>query len=105
MSVVEPGPASMPEGEIGLPEFPVGLRGYDRQQVDVFLKDLSVRLTAERRRADQAERAVAQMRAELAGPRNQAPPPSEHLGAEAGRGLGPAGGAPQRDAPEAGGAA
>ncbi|HEY7199530.1 MAG TPA: DivIVA domain-containing protein [Candidatus Dormibacteraeota bacterium] len=91
MSVVEQGTASMPEGEIGLPEFPIGLRGYDRQQVDVFLKDLSVRLTAERRRAEQAERAAAQMRAELAGMRNQPPPSFEHLGSEAARVLEQAG--------------
>src|SRR5215471_3990721 len=91
MSVVEQGTPSMPEGEIGLPEFPIGLRGYDRQQVDVFLKDLSVRLTAERRRAEQAERAAAQMRAELAGLRNQPPPSFEHLGSEAARVLEQAG--------------
>ena len=85
MSVVEQGPMSNQDAEVGLPEFPVALRGYDRQQVDAFLKDLSIRVTAERRRAEQAERAAAQMRAELAGLRNQPPPSFEHLGAEAGR--------------------
>src|SRR2546423_4216812 len=92
MSVVEQGAASNPEAEIGIPELPVGLRGYDRQQVDMFLKDLSIRVTAERRRAEQAERAAVQMRAELAGLRNQPPPSFEHLGAEAGRVLEQAGG-------------
>jgi cell division septum initiation protein DivIVA len=85
MSVVQHGVASRPEADFEVPEFPVGLRGYDRQQVDVFLKDLTVRVSAERRRAEQAERAAAQMRAELAGLRNQPPPSFEHLGAEAAR--------------------
>jgi cell division septum initiation protein DivIVA len=91
MSVVEQGSASNLDAEIAVPEFPVALRGYDRQQVDTFLKDLSIRLTAERRRAEQAERAAAQMRAEVAGLRNQPPPSFEHLGAEAGRVLESAG--------------
>lgn len=91
MSVVEQGAAARPEADFEVPEFPIALRGYDRQQVDVFLKDLTVRVTAERRRAEQAERAAAQMRAELAVLRNQAPPSFEHLGAEAGRVLEQAG--------------
>ncbi|HEY4028057.1 MAG TPA: DivIVA domain-containing protein [Candidatus Dormibacteraeota bacterium] len=91
MSLVEHGPASSLDAEIRIPEFPVALRGYERQQVDTFLKDLSIRVTAERRRAEQAERGAAQMRAELAGLRNQAPPSFEHLGAEAGRVLEQAG--------------
>jgi cell division septum initiation protein DivIVA len=86
MSVVEQGGGSKPDGEMGVPEFPIGLRGYDRQQVDVFVNDLTIRLASERLRADQAERAVAQMRAEVAGLRDQQAPPSfEHLGAEAAR--------------------
>lgn len=91
MSVVEQGSASRADLEVGVPEFPVALRGYDRQQVDAFLQDLTVRLTAERRRAEQSERIVAQMRAEIAGLRNQPPPSFEHLGAEAGRVLAQAG--------------
>jgi cell division septum initiation protein DivIVA len=91
MSAVEQGSASNLDAEIAVPEFPVALRGYDRQQVDTFLRDLSIRLTAERRRAEQADRAGAQMRAELAGLRNQPPPSFEHLGAEAGRVLEAAG--------------
>jgi cell division septum initiation protein DivIVA len=91
MSVVEQGSASMADAEIGIPEFPVALRGYERQQVDIFVKDLSIRVTAERRRAEQAERAGAQMRAELATLRNQPPPSFEHLGSEAARVLEQAG--------------
>ena len=93
MSVVEKGSASHADLEIGVPEFPVALRGYDRTQVDAFVQDLTVRLTAERRRAEQSERAVAQMRTELAGMRDQPPPSFEHLGAEAGRVLASAGNA------------
>lgn len=85
MSVVEQGAGSRPQGDVGMPEFPSALRGYDRQQVDVFINDLSIRLTSERLRADQAERAAAQLRAELAGLRDLAQPTFEHLGAEAAR--------------------
>jgi DivIVA domain-containing protein len=91
MSVVEQGAASKKDVEIGVPEFPVAIRGYDRTQVDAFLHDLSVRVTAERRRAEQAERTVAQLQAELAGMHHQAPLSFEHLGAEAGRVLEQAG--------------
>ena len=92
MSVVEQGSVTPSDLEIGVPEFPVAIRGYDRQQVDAFVQDLTVRLTAERRRADMSERAVSQLRAELANMRdNQAPPSFEHLGIEAGRVLAQAG--------------
>jgi DivIVA domain-containing protein len=91
MSVVEHGAGPRPDVEVGVPEFPISMRGYDRQQVDVFVQDLSVRLTAERRRAAEAERAAAQLRAEVATLRNQPPPSFEHLGAEAGRVLQAAG--------------
>jgi DivIVA domain-containing protein len=92
MSVVEQGSTTPSDLEIGVPEFPVALRGYDRQQVDAFVQDLTVRLTAERRRAEQADRGVAQLRAELATVReSQGPPTFEQLGAEAGRVLSQAG--------------
>jgi cell division septum initiation protein DivIVA len=85
MSLVEQGAASRSDAEVSVPEFPVGMRGYDRQQVDVFVRDLTIRLTAERRRAEQAERQGAQLRAEVASLRNQPAPSFEHLGAEAAR--------------------
>jgi len=92
MSVVEQGTVSPSDLEIGTPEFPVALRGYDRQQVDAFIHDLTVRLTSARRRAEQAERLAAQVRMELAAVRdNQGPPSFEHLGIEAGRVLAQAG--------------
>jgi DivIVA domain-containing protein len=92
MSVVEQGSTTPSDLEIGVPEFPVALRGYDRQQVDAFVQDLTVRLTAERRRAEQADRSATQMRSELASLReSQGPPTFEQLGAEAGRVLAQAG--------------
>jgi DivIVA domain-containing protein len=92
MSVVEQGSPTSSDLEIGVPEFPVGIRGYDRQQVDAFVQDLTVRLTAERRRAEQSDRMVNQLRMEVANLRdNQAPPSFEHLGIEAGRVLAQAG--------------
>lgn len=92
MSVVEQGGVSRSDLEIGVPEFPTALRGYDRQQVDAFVQDLTVRLTAERRRAEQSERVALQLRAEITTLRdNQGPPSFEHLGAEAGRVLAQAG--------------
>jgi cell division septum initiation protein DivIVA len=91
MSAVEPGTTSRSEAEISVPEFPAGIRGYDRQQVDIFVRDLAVRLTAERRRAEHADRTAAQLRAEVASLRNQPPPSFEHLGAEAARVLEQAG--------------
>jgi cell division septum initiation protein DivIVA len=92
MSVVEQGSTPPSDLEIGVPEFPVALRGYDRQQVDAFVQDLTIRLTAERRRAEQSERAVAQLRTEVVALREaQGPPSFEQLGAEAGRVLASAG--------------
>jgi cell division septum initiation protein DivIVA len=91
MSAVEQGAVSRSEVQIDIPEFPVGMRGYDRQQVDIFVRDLLVRLTAERRRVEHSDRTAAQMRAELASLRNQPPPSFEHLGSEAARVLEQAG--------------
>jgi len=92
MSVVEQGSTPPTDLEIGIPEFPVALRGYDRQQVDAFVQDLTVRLTAERRRAELSERSAAGLRNEVATLREAQEPPSfEQLGAEAGRVLAQAG--------------
>lgn len=91
MSVLEPGPASQSDATVDQPEFPVVLRGYDRQQVHTFIQVLSARIANERRRAEQAERAMAQMRLEVAAVRDQPPPSFEHLGAEAAKVLEQAG--------------
>ena len=75
MSVFEPhGTAGVVE-EIGIdpPEFPVVVRGYDRQRVNAYLQSMVSRLAAEHDRAVQAEQAAT----------NNQPPTFEHLGAEA----------------------
>jgi cell division septum initiation protein DivIVA len=75
MSVLEPHGTAGSAAEIGidLPDFPVVVRGYDRQRVNAYLQDMVSRLAAERDRAAQAEQEAA----------NKQPPTFEHLGAEA----------------------
>ena len=75
MSVSEPHTtAAFATGiEIDPPDFPMVVRGYDRQRVNAYLRDLVSRLAAEHDRATQAEQAAA----------NDQPPTFEHLGAEA----------------------
>jgi vacuolar-type H+-ATPase subunit H len=75
MRVFEPhGTAGVIE-EIGIdpPQFPVVVRGYDRQRVNAYLQSMVSRLAAEHDRAVQAEQAAT----------NNQPPTFEHLGAEA----------------------
>jgi len=91
MSALEPATASESNARVKLPNFPVVMRGYDRQQVQAFFQDLASRLAAERRRADETERALAQMRLEVAAAHNQPPPSFEHLGSEAAKVLEQAG--------------
>jgi DivIVA domain-containing protein len=90
MSAFEPDTMPTKEARINLPGFQVALRGYDRPQVDAFVQELARRLSAERLRAEQAERAVAQMQFE-ASTKHQSPPSFEHLGSEAARVLEQAG--------------
>jgi cell division septum initiation protein DivIVA len=59
--------------EIDPPDFPVVVRGYDRQRVNDYLQSVVARLAAEHDRAAKAEQAAA----------NNQPPTFEHLGAEA----------------------
>lgn len=91
MSVIEPAPTSANDGAADQAEFPVALRGYDKQRVDVFVKELKGRLEAERRRVEQADRVMTQLRQELSAARNPAPPSFEHLGLEAAKVLEQAG--------------
>jgi len=65
------GPAA---GEIDPPDFPVVVRGYDRQRVNAYLETIVSRLAAERDRTAQAEQAAAA---------KDQPPTFEHLGTEA----------------------
>lgn len=85
MSALEPGSASEPVDPVGQPTFPVVMRGYDRRQVQAFIESLSARLASESQRADQMERAIAQMRLEVAALKHQPPPSYDHLGAGAAR--------------------
>ena len=75
MSVFEPHTAAGSAGgiEIDPPDFPVVVRGYDRQRVNAYIQSIIERLAAERDRATQAEQAAA----------NDQPPTFEHLGAKA----------------------
>ena len=82
MSALQPVIASEPRGRISPPSFSVVMRGYHRKQVQSFIDDLFHRLTAARQRADATERAITQMRLEIAAVKNQ-PPSFEDLGAEA----------------------
>lgn len=75
MSVFEPHSTAGVVEEIGIdpPEFPVVVRGYDRQRVNAYLQSMVSRLAAEHDRAVRAEQAAT----------NNQPPTFEHLGAEA----------------------
>jgi len=91
MSVFEPDTTDRSRDATELPNFPVVLRGYDRQQVTASVEELGANLEGERQRADQAERHMAQMQMEISSARNQPPPSFEHLGAQAARVLEQAG--------------
>jgi DivIVA domain-containing protein len=74
MSVLEPDTtAAAPGIEIDPPDFPVVVRGYDRRQVDAYLRNVVSRLAAEHERAARAEQEAA----------NDQRPTFEHLSAEA----------------------
>lgn len=90
MSVARPVTASESDGRLKKPSFPVVLRGYHRGQVQAFIQNLTSHLAAERQRGNNTERAMAEMRLEIAALKTQ-PPSFEHLGAEAARVLEQAG--------------
>ena len=79
MSVTEP--AALPPyiAAAELPEFPVAMRGYDKQRVDAFITEMRRQLMDERRRADDSGRRIAQLQHEVNSARNQQPS-WEHLG-------------------------
>lgn len=62
--------------------FTVGMRGYDRAQVETRLAELMAQLDQSRRRADKAEQALSKAEAEVDAVRSLKPS-FEHLGAEA----------------------
>jgi cell division septum initiation protein DivIVA len=83
MSVYEPDAASRSQARGAVPRFELARRGYDRQQVEAYVTDLTARLEESAGRAESAERAVAELRREVAALREGAPPTFEQLGAEA----------------------
>jgi cell division septum initiation protein DivIVA len=101
MSVFEPDTTDRSRDAADLPNFPVVLRGYDRQQVAAYIEELAANLEGERQRANQAERHMAQMQLEISAARNQPPPTFEHLGAQAARVLEQAGESAERLVEEA----
>jgi chromosome segregation ATPase len=62
--------------------FTVGMRGYDRAQVETRLAELMAQLDQARRRADKSEQALTKAEAEVDAVRSLKPS-FEHLGAEA----------------------
>lgn len=85
MSALEPASESEPVDRVERPAFSVVMRGYDRRQVQAFIESLGAWLASERQRADQMERAMAQMRHEMAALKYQPSPSYDHLGAGAAR--------------------
>jgi cell division initiation protein len=55
------------------PQFRVAMRGFDRQEVAAYLRELSVHLQDQHQRAEQAERTIAQLQLELTAVKGQAP--------------------------------
>ena len=79
------------EPDVETPDFPVAMRGYDRQRVDAFVDGLRSLLAEERQRAKENAGTYAQLQQEVANLKKQEPPSFEHLGAEAARVLEQAG--------------
>ena len=82
MSALQPAIASESRGPVSPRSFSVVMRGYHRKQVESFIDELFQRLALARQRADATERAMTQMRLEIAAVKHQ-PPSFEDLGAEA----------------------
>jgi colicin import membrane protein len=83
MSATEPGTGA--DARDSAPQFPVVLRGYDPDLVDSRVAELVGQLTSERRRGDQAERALSQLRRDTKAHRAQ--PPDGAISVEADVGL------------------
>jgi cell division septum initiation protein DivIVA len=79
------------EPDVETPDFPVAMRGYDRQRVDAFVDGLRSLLAEERQRGKENAGTYAQLQQEVANLKKQEPPSFEHLGAEAARVLEQAG--------------
>jgi cell division septum initiation protein DivIVA len=90
MSVFEPSTESDHHSQGDPPQFRVGVRGYDRQEVAAYVQELSAHLEDERQRAEQAERTIVQLQLEMTTAKSK-PPSFEHLGVEAAKVLEQAG--------------
>jgi hypothetical protein len=71
MSATEPGTGANPTDSA--PQFPLVSRGYDRHLVDSRMAELVGQLATERRRGDQAERALSQLQLDTKARRTQGP--------------------------------
>jgi cell division septum initiation protein DivIVA len=91
MSEWERAAAPGAEPNIETPDFPVAMRGYDRQRVDAFIEGLRSLLADERHRAKENAGTYAQLQQEVANLKKHEPPSFEHLGAESARVLEQAG--------------
>src|SRR5438309_8358693 len=76
---------------VDMPDFPVAIRGYDRQRVDAYVGELRSLLADERHRAKGNAERYAQLQKELSGLKKREPLSFDHLGAEAARVLEQAG--------------
>ena len=83
--------APLADPEVETPDFPVALRGYDRQQVDAYVGQLRSLLADERYRAKGNAERYALLQQELAKLKKPELPSFDHLGAEAARVLEQAG--------------
>jgi cell division septum initiation protein DivIVA len=80
MTVFNPNTASEADGAAA--QFPVVLRGYDRQLVDAHVGELAEQLEQERQRSNHAELALRQLQVDLKEGRGQLPAWFADLGAE-----------------------
>src|SRR2546421_4111827 len=83
--------ASLAEHGVETADFPVVLRGYDRQRVDAYVEELRSLLSDERHRARGNAESYAQLQQQLASLKKSEPPSFDHLGSEAARVLEQAG--------------
>jgi cell division septum initiation protein DivIVA len=71
MTIAQPGPATTPS--VRVPRFPITVWGYERRYVDSFVTGLVEQLERERKRSDQAERALRQLQQDVEHGRTQVP--------------------------------
>jgi endonuclease IV len=100
MSADKPHPTAEPKA--GVPQFPVVLRGYDRELVDFRVAELVARLQQERQHRRAVEQALRQLQLDVESSRGQLPGWFASLGAEVNQVLEQAGAASKQLLAEAG---